>query len=482
MFERLVKDQSGVAMGLAVITIVLIGVMGAGLLVFVRSNLEAVIEVNQGQKAFEIAEAGVQAAKTQQLSDVVRQHYDRDHTNDCAPGRRLDEDWSPTTVGYANSDCTGGTITKAPGVTKNFAKGRFTVTIECFDQLNDPATDPCAGITQGAPESIEASKRAFFKITSTGYYPANGSGAKRRVEAIYHTNSLDVPTAYYTPKDIKFNGGVSIKGVSFFAGGNITKTPSASLNIDRNTPALYRNWDTTNPANFTPTSNLNTKARPVEGVGFAAQGSVADFGGGTRGVYDYDSGTTPTRFVRKEDPYVPPYDPNAANIISYPFNPDAKFDLAFLKELARDQGNYYEGDINIDGNNTASNRKYPEGSTNLTVFYVKANGAEIEYNVPYEDPYPTKQGRPRGLMVIEEGNLKISNSSKGFNGAVIITGNGTSTGNYTSTGNDTVEGFVIADGTMNIGGDVGPSAALGDYTQRPGFYNMKLWSWRELYQ
>jgi hypothetical protein len=478
---RFFRDESGMALGLAVVMIVLIGVMGAGLLVFVRSDLEAVVGVNGGQKAFEIAEAGVQVAKQQQLSDVVRQHYDKDYTNDCVPGRRLDEDWSATTTGYANSNCTGGTVTKTPGVTRDFAGGKFNVTIECYDQLNDPATDPCAGITEVAPESIEASKRAYFKITSTGYYPTDGSGAKRKIETIYYTNSLDVPTAYYTPKNIEFNGGVSVKGVSFFAGGSITKTPSASLNVDRVTPALYRNWDTTNPANFTPTSNLNTRARPFNGAGFAAAGTVDDFGGGARGVYDYDSSTT-TRFVRKESPYAPPYEPNATGTISYPFNPDARFDLELLKQIAVEQGNYHEGDINIDGNNTASNREYPKGSTNLTVFYVKANGAEIDYNVAYEDPYPTREGKPRGLIVIEGGNLKMSNSSKGFNGAVIVTGNGTSTGNYTSTGNDTVEGFVIADGTMRIGGDVGPSAALGDFTQRPGFYDMKLWSWRELYE
>ena len=265
-------------------------------------------------------------------------------------------------------------------------------------------------------------------------------------------------------------------GVSFFAGGNITKTQSASLTVDRNPPALYRDWDTTNSTNFTPASKLNTVPRrdaasvKIEGAGFAAEGTVQDFGGGTRGVYDYDS-TTTTRFVRKSDPTAD----NASGTISYPFNPDTKFDLEILERITRDQNNYYEGDINIDTNNTASNRKYPEGSTDLTVFYVRANGASIDYNVSYNP-------RARGLIVIENGNFVISNASTGFNGVVIVTGNGTTTGNYTSIGNDTVEGFVIADGTMRIGGEVGPSAALGSFTQRPGFFNMRLWSWRELYQ
>jgi hypothetical protein len=48
VLERLAKGESGVAMGLAVIMVMLIGVMGAGLLVFVRSDLEAVVEDQPG--------------------------------------------------------------------------------------------------------------------------------------------------------------------------------------------------------------------------------------------------------------------------------------------------------------------------------------------------------------------------------------------------------------------------------------------------
>jgi hypothetical protein len=48
-------------------THLLIGVMGAGLLTLVRSDLEAVVEVNQGQRALGLADAGVQAARRQWL-------------------------------------------------------------------------------------------------------------------------------------------------------------------------------------------------------------------------------------------------------------------------------------------------------------------------------------------------------------------------------------------------------------------------------
>ncbi len=67
----MLKDESGVALGLAVIMVVLIGVMGAGLLTLVQSDLEAVVEVNQGQRALSLADAGVQAARSHLLSDSV---------------------------------------------------------------------------------------------------------------------------------------------------------------------------------------------------------------------------------------------------------------------------------------------------------------------------------------------------------------------------------------------------------------------------
>ena len=77
MIRRLVDEEAGMTMGLAVIMLVLIGVMGAGLLTFVQRDLASVVEVNRGQKALDIADAGVQAGKGQlSSSDTTREHYD----------------------------------------------------------------------------------------------------------------------------------------------------------------------------------------------------------------------------------------------------------------------------------------------------------------------------------------------------------------------------------------------------------------------
>lgn len=474
MIKKLIKEESGIAMGLAVVMIVLIGVMGAGLLVFVRNDLEAVIEVNQGQKALDIADSGLQVAQQQILSNKVPGNYDVDTSGDedyvaasCnVADESIDSEWSLEGEGSAE------------GATRDFVGGEFTVTIQWLNQ--DPSTDASCI----APETTSTPSAGvdYYRVISTGTY----RNAVRRVESIYYTNQLDVPTAYYTPKNIEFNGSPDVSGVSFFAGGYID---IGNADFDRTTEALYGDWDTTDDA--TP-SNLNTVPRrtgpdasfpTVNSTGLAAEqwvcrnqcsdasDSVAD------GTNDYDSttGTTGSQkeFVRKAPEDLD--DPNATGTISYPFNPNGEFDLDLLKDIARSQNNYYEGEIDIDTNNMGDNREYPGSSTDQTVFYVKANGATIDYFANYNP-------RAKGTIVIENGDFEISNSSNGFDGVAIVTGDGTTTGNYKNTGNETIEGFVIADGTMTIGGTVDPFQVIGDFSQRPGFYGLQQWSWRELYQ
>src|SRR5215208_257060 len=70
-----VRNESGMTLPLAMIMIVLLGVMGAGLLTFVMKDLNTVVEENRGQRAFETAEAGIGAAKRQLASSVVRDLY-----------------------------------------------------------------------------------------------------------------------------------------------------------------------------------------------------------------------------------------------------------------------------------------------------------------------------------------------------------------------------------------------------------------------
>jgi Tfp pilus assembly protein PilX len=59
MIGRLLHEARGMALGLAIIVVVIVGVMGAGLLTLVATDLRAVMEVNRGEQAFELAEAGI---------------------------------------------------------------------------------------------------------------------------------------------------------------------------------------------------------------------------------------------------------------------------------------------------------------------------------------------------------------------------------------------------------------------------------------
>ena len=84
--RRFVDDESGMTLVLAIIMIVLIGAMGAGLLAFVNRDFLTVAQENRGQKAFEMADAGVAAAKRQLLSDCGSNASCKDHYDDTAAG------------------------------------------------------------------------------------------------------------------------------------------------------------------------------------------------------------------------------------------------------------------------------------------------------------------------------------------------------------------------------------------------------------
>lgn len=122
MLGQLAKDEAGVALALAVLLVVVIGVMGAGLLTLVVTDLEATVEANRGQRAFEMAEAGVEVARARLATEPGLSEWSSDEL-------RLDGE-----------------------------EGSVRVTIERRD-----------------------GERTYFAATSTGEY----AGARRRIEATF---------------------------------------------------------------------------------------------------------------------------------------------------------------------------------------------------------------------------------------------------------------------------------------------------------
>ena len=145
MIRRAAREERGVALGLAVIVVVIVGVMGAGLLTFVVTDLNAVVEVNRGQRAFEMAEAGVRIAERQLASNHAKGSYD---------GGADEVRWSAGWSG--SSEESGVTLTDLDG---------------------DPATPDSVKVTiETLPEPAGS-----FEAVSTGAY----GDTRRRVEATF---------------------------------------------------------------------------------------------------------------------------------------------------------------------------------------------------------------------------------------------------------------------------------------------------------
>jgi hypothetical protein len=192
MARRFIDDESGMTLALAIIMIVIIGAMGAGLLTLVNRDLFTVTEENRGQRAFEMADAGVGVAKRQLSSDCASNTSCRGHYNGSATTPDLpDNQWSATNGGLTLNDLDG------VGSTPDSVNVQISFT--------GSSTDPYS-----------------FTIVSTGNY----GSAKRKIEAkfkgvgvsgggdgighpVYYTKStikLDARTASNTWNPVKVNG------------------------------------------------------------------------------------------------------------------------------------------------------------------------------------------------------------------------------------------------------------------------------------
>jgi hypothetical protein len=522
-------------MGLAIIMIVLIGVMGAGLLTFVRSDLNSVIEENGGQRALDIADAGVQDAKAHLRVDSFREHYDTDSGNDCNEGIRVGGDnWSKATDIYTdpNGYCVGpGTRAddlntpwrEDQGVSKLFGGGRFHVTIECYDQ-NDTVCD-IGGAGSAPPEDIPPpADEKFFKITSTGYDTEAGDGAVRKIEAIYTTSKKTyAPIAFWSPRDINFSGTDCVKKMSFFAGRNITgatsgngcgpPNPFGTQKLIAHRPptttpplppddAIYGHWQNA----YNPTMRVDASGTPITKVGFGAVGRVCSgacpdltsttsmAGSIADGFNDYDrtTGPLPGRNVGQKKKFVSPLT-NPSSEITFPFdpgvglaNPSSLVEEGLLEEMraaAEAQGNCHAATPTPGVcSNTAVSTINAWPAPGAIYF---ADGTNITLSLS-ESPDPS------GMLIVRGGDVNWVNSSADFEGVIIVIGNGnlaangscatnSGTGYYTQPGQVNLDGYVAASGCIQISGNVEPSTTI-DYTNLNSFYDVKLWSWRELYE
>jgi hypothetical protein len=497
MIKQLLRDESGVALGIAIMVMVIIGVMGAGLLVFVRNDLEAVIEVNQGQRAFDIADAGAQVAKQQLLGDKEPGHYDLEGATLCNTDARDPDDTIDTANDILRNPSTENWAPGAGGQPRSFADGQFTVTIQWLNP--DPTAPPgCIAPETGTPPP----GTDYFKVISTGEY----RNATRRVEAIYETYDLNVPRAYYTPGKIKVAGSACIDSVSLF---------SASTELDAITIAgtgsgcgdgskikgpdlAYGDW------NDPPSDQFNTTARsgltcpktlpdgtPVDKTcaGFATVGGI---NGSKRAGLDYDKDTNPpAAFVA--DPDAVGLSGQQTDEITYPFDVAAQPDPVQLCSEAQAQGNYRTE----SGTGLVNLTDWPANSSHTTVvcfnFTNPASNNELRWAVGGDTTISggsfdgCKEPRRRGTLVIRGGAFSVKPKTALFQGVVVVRGPADQESTVSNTddaglsGNTCLDGFINSTGVINITGSVSPSGSA-EINNRPGFYGVRTWGWRELYQ
>lgn len=291
-------------MALTVIMIVLIGVMGAGLLVFVNRDLQSVIEVNRGQLAQEAADAGIEAARRHlATTDARPTRYEAINTADNSDWY---DDASPKVMSFRDTnDVRIGIRYLAPSSTESQARqqGYAPEALPTYgsDLCNDVDGD---GVdddlnTSASPPNVDAcdypNNRNYFSVTVRG----TSGNTIRQVQAIYRTENFDLPVAYYATRDIDFNGNsTSISGISLFANRYIYDLRPSRISGNDN---RYGNWATDpttgQPNAFNSTPRTDALGNPVIVAGAAALGT------GTEG--------TPTCPLTQESGIV--YDPTSTN-------------------------------------------------------------------------------------------------------------------------------------------------------------------------
>jgi hypothetical protein len=513
--RRFIDDESGMTMGLVVIVVVLIGVMGAGLLTFVSRSLNSVVEVNQGQRAQEVADAGFEAAKRQlAIVDAMPSSYDATNTGDNSEWY---DDSTPKTVTFNGNQIQVGIRylrPSDPGTQETQAResDRAPEALPSYSSNGNP--DPCNdsngdGVDDDfdpATGNVDAcdypNNRNYFRVTVRG-----GTGdAVRVLQAIYQTDNFNIPVAYYATRDIEFNSSnsLSVDGLSLFANRNIINFRADRLT---GTDQAYGDWATIPgsgaPNPYNATRRTDALGNPVTAAGVAAIGSI-DYKSGDKveryGYRDYDanSASVPGRpnFVSSVEYGGPPSE------ITFPFatgNTAADNELlTTLKEKAQSQGRYVrlspESTFTIDESG-GDLPNYPASSelTETVMFIEFASGTDdtpvygAKGTVTYKARSSDADNKVKGIIVVMHGDLNTNSSSDPFQGTMIVR-DGRDDNNaesdimkFDNGGNVNIEGFINVEGDIKLGGTTDGFLPAEMATGLPGLFRVSLWSWRECY-
>lgn len=500
-------------MGLVVIMIVLIGVMGAGLLTFVQRDLENVVEVNRGQKAIEVSDAGVQAARRQLLVNSFPNQYNDPTATPLSP-EATNSPWA-----YNTGSATCGSLSAGPGRCITTPEGDVRVTIK---YLPPPPTAADRTNANFAPEALPSGasdykdKRDYFQIETDGVF----SGARRKIQAILVTEDLNLPKAYFATDDIELAGGLTVTDVSLFARGDITGIKCGTVTgIDK----AYGDWfSATNDKSRIDSTRTSAVDPGAAGLGAEGEIDYASGGPGCSGFNNNDQKQAPAeaddlykkrdfdgltsfpgglsapspnyRFCAKNTACWPSGTAQPAGVITYPFDGGANLNADFLRSVAEQQvrtgagpvtsrDNYIEqpgSGPTVDVNASTFNQQAPALSSVMVVKFTGSSRGTVDIVSPAGGPCLS------GTVLVINGDVNTSNAGAAcFDGVLAIQRDPTNplaaTLTYKNTGDFTLNGFANIDGKMQIRGGVGP-ILTDDVLNQPGYHDVKTWSWRECYK
>ena len=476
MIGRFTRDESGMVMALVILMIVLIGVLGAGLLTFVTTDLRSVAEANRGQQALQVADAGVQAAKQQLIQD-----------DNAATGYDGGTDDRPWSYCYNIPACSSSspTATGSDGMTLNMDAGSAKVTIL---------------ITGFAP--------ATYRVISEG----RAGDARRKIEAFIRNDAeVTFPRTYLTRTNLTLSGSINPTAISFFALG--TATIGNNVNLGDQPDRYYGRWAETSGAGPYPNSAgsypnaFNGTARSTSLSGVAARGIVTPGTHPTQtlGARIFGSNTVPV--------VVPDFKASpltSAAKIAFPFqvptDQEDRDELEVLRQKALSQetlsnplyidsfpGNRKpdDGMLNRPTNSPLEITTWPSGSNYGTVRFYKFKDYNANNVVTYKNSAAeancSSPNPPKGVIVLQNGDF-VYDGNRAFNGGIIVRAydaSGTSIptqGKFSASGSSCLKGYANSGGTMAISGNI----ALGDVPElgSVGTFKggMEQVSWRELYQ
>jgi hypothetical protein len=134
-----------------------------------------------------------------------------------------------------------------------------------------------------------------------------------------------------------------------------------------------------------------------------------------------------------------------------------------------------------NGNLNLSN--WPDNSSENTIVFVEFSGAGSSNTVKWDVSGSCTDNPPKkGTLVVTNGNFTTQPNRAQLQGVVIVRGGEVADGTSSDPGKTCLEGFVNAQGTITIAGNVSPLASEELADDRPGFYGVRTWSWRELYE